>query len=136
MSCEIDLLSVEHNLALEQPADRIHRNMDKVRRVASQRIGNERLEAYRARVKEAFEAYFRGSVWPTWDEAVSVNSLEEGAYEDKVDQEERGRGMETKEVRGEFRLVGRRVCADARDSRGSFSEPGFEAGREDGHLGR
>lgn len=76
--------------------------MDKVRRVASQRIGNERLEAYRARVREAFEAYFRGSVWATWeDEAVSVNSLEgeEEGYAKEV--EARGRDAAIKEVQGE-----------------------------------
>ncbi|KAJ9095567.1 hypothetical protein QFC20_006614 [Naganishia adeliensis] len=104
VSCEIDLLSVEHNLALEQPAERIHKSMDKVRRVASQRIGNERLEAYRARVREAFEAYFRGSVWATWeDEAVSVNSLEgeEEGYAKEV--EARGRDAAIKEVQARSR---------------------------------
>jgi hypothetical protein len=103
VSCEIDLLSVEHSLTLDQPADKIHRNTDKVRRVASQRIGNERLEAYRARVKEAFEAYFRGSVWATWDDdAVTVNSLED-EYDEKAE-EERGRGKLTKAVQGESLL--------------------------------
>ncbi|GHJ90457.1 hypothetical protein NliqN6_6859 [Naganishia liquefaciens] len=97
VSCEIDLLSVEHSLALDQPADRIYRNTEKVRRVASRRIGNERLEAYRVRVKEAFEAYFRGSVWATWDDdAVTVNSMEDEL--DEKAEEERGRDKMTKEV--------------------------------------
>jgi hypothetical protein len=78
--------------------------MDKVRRVASQRIGNERLEAYRARVREAFEAYFRGSAWAAWeDDAVSVHSLgrevEEEGYAKEV--EARGRDAAIKEVHGE-----------------------------------
>jgi hypothetical protein len=51
-------------------------------------------------VKEAFEAYFRGSVWATWDDdAVTVNSLED-EYDEKAE-EERGRGKLTKEVQGE-----------------------------------
>ncbi|KAJ9099138.1 hypothetical protein QFC21_004017 [Naganishia friedmannii] len=102
VACEIDLLSIQHNLTLEQPADRVHRNTDKVRRVASQRIGNERLEAYCARVKEAFEAYFRGSVWATWeDDAFSVNSFED-EYDEKVAAgEDRGRNKAAKEIQVE-----------------------------------
>ena len=99
VSCEIDCLSVEHSLTLEHPADRIQRNTEKIRRVASRRIGEERLKAYRVRVKEAFEAYFGGSVWATWDDdAVTINSMEDD-YDEKVE-DERGRGKMTKEVQG------------------------------------
>ncbi|KAJ9116315.1 hypothetical protein QFC22_004755 [Naganishia vaughanmartiniae] len=101
VACEIDLLSIQHNLTLEQPAERVHRNTDKVRRVASQRIGNERLEAYCARVREAFKAYFDGSVWATWeDDAFSVNSLEEEYVEKPAEVEERGRIKTAKEIQG------------------------------------
>ncbi|KAK8854789.1 hypothetical protein IAR55_003528 [Kwoniella newhampshirensis] len=41
-------------------ADRIHRHASRVRRVACERIGTERLNAYCDRVKEAFEAYMMG----------------------------------------------------------------------------
>nr|XP_031859969.1 uncharacterized protein CI109_004576 [Kwoniella shandongensis]KAA5527041.1 hypothetical protein CI109_004576 [Kwoniella shandongensis] len=41
-------------------ADRIHRHASRVRRVACERIGTERLHAYCERVKEAFEAYMMG----------------------------------------------------------------------------
>ena len=42
-------------------AERVHRHATRVRRVACERIGAERLHAYCERVKEAFEAYMHGS---------------------------------------------------------------------------
>ncbi len=48
--------------------DRFERNREKVRRVAQSRIGQERLDAYCDRVKEAFDAYIRGGLWNLWDE--------------------------------------------------------------------
>ena len=41
-------------------AERIHRHASRVRRVACERIGAERLHAYCERVKEAFDAYMQG----------------------------------------------------------------------------
>ncbi|WWC90713.1 uncharacterized protein L201_005650 [Kwoniella dendrophila CBS 6074] len=41
-------------------SDKIHRHANRVRRVACERIGSERLNAYCDRVKEAFEAYMMG----------------------------------------------------------------------------
>lgn len=48
-------------------AERIHRHASRVRRVACDRIGSERLHAYCDRVKEAFEAYVQGG----WGNGVS-----------------------------------------------------------------
>ncbi|OCF39977.1 hypothetical protein I317_06231 [Kwoniella heveanensis CBS 569] len=49
-----------HSTTPAGTADRIHRHATRVRRVACERIGAERLNAYCERVKEAFEAYMMG----------------------------------------------------------------------------
>ena len=59
-------------------AERIHRHASRVRRVASERIGVERLHAYCERVGEAFEAYMHGG----WGgPAPRTASTEEGGLE-------------------------------------------------------
>lgn len=60
-------------------ASQIHRHATRVRRVASERIGLERLRAYCDRVKEAFESYV-GGAW-----GVAVHPL---------DEDERGRPID------------------------------------------
>ncbi|OXB36778.1 hypothetical protein J007_03466 [Cryptococcus neoformans] len=56
---EIHCLSypLDKNNAPSGHAERVHRHANRVRRVACERIGAERLHAYCERVKEAFEAY-------------------------------------------------------------------------------
>ncbi|RXK41158.1 hypothetical protein M231_01562 [Tremella mesenterica] len=49
-----------HGLGPPGQAERIHRHASRVRRVACERIGAERLHAYCERVKEAFDAYMQG----------------------------------------------------------------------------
>jgi hypothetical protein len=69
---EIDLHSLSLASSHGNPpvisVDRFERNREKVRRVAQSRIGQERLEAYCDRVKEAFDAYVRGGLWDLWVE--------------------------------------------------------------------
>ncbi|WWD02579.1 hypothetical protein V865_000619 [Kwoniella europaea PYCC6329] len=70
----LELLVISEIHALSHPlsgtntppgqADRIHRHASRVRRVACERIGSERLNAYCERVREAFEAYMMGG-WST-----------------------------------------------------------------------
>ncbi len=59
---EIHCLSYPLNGMSNPPghAERIHRHASRVRRVACDRIGAERLHAYCERVKEAFDAYVNG----------------------------------------------------------------------------
>lgn len=58
---EIACLSHPLNMpSVANQAERIHRHATRVRRVACERIGAERLHAYCDRVQEAFEAYVRG----------------------------------------------------------------------------
>ncbi|WWC71567.1 uncharacterized protein I206_105525 [Kwoniella pini CBS 10737] len=65
----LELLVISEIHALSHPttsnsipgqSDRIQRHASRVRRVACERIGSERLNAYCERVKEAFEAYMLG----------------------------------------------------------------------------
>ncbi|WVR07493.1 hypothetical protein IAU60_004535 [Kwoniella sp. DSM 27419] len=66
----LELLVISEINALSKPlsapqagtnqSDKIHRHASRVRRVACERIGAERLNAYCDRVKEAFEAYMMG----------------------------------------------------------------------------
>lgn len=77
---EIHCLS--HPLRSGSPTGRatqIHRHATRVRRVASERIGMERLRAYCDRVKEAFESYVGGG----WGVAVHP-----------MDEDDRGRPVE------------------------------------------
>lgn len=77
-------------------AERIHRHASRVRRVACERIGAERLHAYCDRVKEAFEAYMQGG----WGGAASgyaksdVSDVDDGEEEEEEEGDDRGRGME------------------------------------------
>jgi len=71
-------------------ADRIHRHASRVRRVACERIGAERLHAYCERVKEAYEAYVHG-VWGRPQHTIS--SAEDGPETDEGDDVE-GEGDE------------------------------------------
>ena len=91
-------------------AERIHRHASRVRRVACDRIGAERLNAYCERVKEAFEAYMHGG----WAHPIprTASSIDEGP-ETELDSEgedgqvavvgvgERGRSKERGEIRYE-----------------------------------
>ncbi|WVQ99995.1 hypothetical protein IAU59_007138 [Kwoniella sp. CBS 9459] len=60
VTSEIHALSHPLQSTQAGTADRIHRHATRVRRVACERIGAERLNAYCERVKEAFEAYMMG----------------------------------------------------------------------------
>ncbi|WVO13438.1 hypothetical protein L204_101054 [Cryptococcus depauperatus] len=82
-------------------AERIHRHASRVRRVACERIGPERLHAYCERVKEAFEAYMMGG-WaragaPLRDGGMDVEHHEDIGFEierEHEELEERGRSPE------------------------------------------
>ena len=68
VSTEIDSHSYAQDVEPAAPLERCQRNFEKVRRVAQIRIGQERLAAYQARVREAFFAYIEGCQnWTTWD---------------------------------------------------------------------
>lgn len=67
-------------------AERIHRHASRVRRVACDRIGSERLHAYCDRVKEAFEAYVQGGWGQGASEYISKSEISDDADVD-VDSE-------------------------------------------------
>lgn len=76
---EISCLSHPLHLpSANNQAERIHRHASRVRRVACERIGAERLGAYCERVKEAFEAYMQGGWRGVDDEATEATEGEEG----------------------------------------------------------
>jgi hypothetical protein len=114
VSTEIDSHSYAHDVEPVVPLERCQRNFEKVRRVAQIRIGQERLEAYRARVKEAFFAYIEGCQnWTTWDassasfESSSTRDDRDDTEVDKIADRARGRdekrARRDKRSRGEFR---------------------------------
>ncbi|ORY35563.1 hypothetical protein BCR39DRAFT_20738 [Naematelia encephala] len=83
-------------------ADRIHRHASRVRRVACDRIGIERLQAYCDRVREAFEAYmmtgWRGFIH-------DQNGKETGSDSDEEDNQD-GRDEQVRdESEGEKKLI-------------------------------
>lgn len=86
-------------------AEKIHRHATRVRRVACERIGSERLHAYCDRVKEAFEAYMHGGWGQTSSQASQADlnpdleceievEEEEGANEKCTIEQERGRPLD------------------------------------------
>lgn len=94
------------------PLERCQRNFEKVRRVAQIRIGQERLEAYRARVKEAFFAYIEGCQnWTTWDASSVSNSLSSSGSArsdgDEIKVDDLVRGRNEKKARREKRSRGK-----------------------------
>ncbi|KAG7532232.1 hypothetical protein FFLO_03700 [Filobasidium floriforme] len=97
VSTEIDSHSYAHDVEPVVPLERCQRNFEKVRRVAQIRIGQERLEAYRARVKEAFFAYIEGCQnWTTWDASSASGSFDSSSTRgdtkvDEIDDLARGR---------------------------------------------
>lgn len=97
VSTEIDSHSYAHDVEPVVPLERCQRNFEKVRRVAQIRIGQERLEAYRARVKEAFFAYIEGCQnWTTWDASSDSASFKSSSTRsdtklDEIDDLARGR---------------------------------------------
>ena len=114
VSTEIDSHSFAHDVEPVVPLERCQRNFEKVRRVAQIRIGQERLEAYRARVKEAFFAYIEGCQnWTTWDASSvsgslsSTGSAQSAGDENKVDDLVRGR---EKKARREKRSRGEHLA--------------------------
>lgn len=64
--------------------ERIHRHATRVRRVACERIGAERLHAYCDRVKEAFEAYMHGA----WGASVQEYADHQAISEEEDDTDE------------------------------------------------
>lgn len=79
VATEIDFHSYAHDLETSIPVERYMRHIEKVRRVALSRIGQERFEAYRARVKEAFTSYVQGAdYWTTWDGSSSASASSSG----------------------------------------------------------
>ncbi|WVQ74942.1 hypothetical protein IAR50_004550 [Cryptococcus sp. DSM 104548] len=108
---EIHALSHPLNSASSPPghAERIHRHASRVRRVACERIGGERLGAYCERVREAFEGYMMGGWARAQAEAQArqvqmmrmqedEDGIEAEHYEespgDDEDEEHRGRKLE------------------------------------------
>ncbi|KAL7422768.1 hypothetical protein Q5752_002062 [Cryptotrichosporon argae] len=81
-------------LGIAAQAERIHRHAGRVRRVASERIGAERLHAYCERVREAYDAYaavgWRGIAMPEHDD--DETDAAEGESEGEGEEDEvRGR---------------------------------------------
>jgi hypothetical protein len=114
VSTEIDSHSYAHDVEPVVPLERCQRNFEKVRRVAQIRIGQERLEAYRARVKEAFFAYIEGCQnWTTWDASSASGSFEssstrEAREDTEVDKiADRARGRDEKRARRDKRSRGK-----------------------------
>lgn len=98
---EIHCLSHPLSVYSNPTAEKVHRHASRVRRVACERIGTERLHAYCDRVKEAFEAYMQGAWgrgYVRTETEASEEDLEgepENEGEDEGDlEEERGRGMD------------------------------------------
>ncbi|WVQ81850.1 hypothetical protein IAT38_003977 [Cryptococcus sp. DSM 104549] len=93
---EIHCLS--HPLHSSPPgtAERIHRHASRVRRVACERIGSERLHAYCERVKEAFEAYMMGG----WSQRGVEVEHDEGLLDEELEREERELEEEEERERG------------------------------------
>ena len=106
-------------------AERIHRHASRVRRVACERIGAERLHAYCERVKEAFEAYIHGG----WGGAMR-QSYDSGEMDAEGDDD-----MESKALEDE--------SEDSTDgyweegpSEGKGNDQGESGGDEEGVRGR
>jgi len=82
--------------------ERIHRHASRVRRVACERIGAERLHAYCERVKEAFEAYMHGgwSQAPLRTASSDGDELETEAGDMDGEREDEGRGRSLEKGEG------------------------------------
>jgi hypothetical protein len=89
---EIHCLSHPLSVYSNPTAEKVHRHGSRVRRVACERIGAERLHAYCDRVKEAFEAYMQGG----WGRGYvrTDPSDGDGELEDEDVDDERGRNLE------------------------------------------
>jgi hypothetical protein len=89
---EIHCLSHPLSVYSNPTAEKVHRHGSRVRRVACERIGAERLHAYCDRVKEAFEAYMQGG----WGRGYVRTDPSDGdrELEDEEVDDERGRGIE------------------------------------------
>mgnify|MGYP006876486512 CR=1 FL=1 len=87
-------------------AERVHRHANRVRRVACERIGAERLHAYCERVKEAFDAYMQScevaarGFDPTTEEMDSTLADEADEMEDGEEEEVEGRGRSREKGEG------------------------------------
>ncbi|WVW85624.1 hypothetical protein I302_107662 [Kwoniella bestiolae CBS 10118] len=105
----LELLVISEIHALSRPltnspsppgqADRIHRHASRVRRVACERIGAERLNAYCERVKEAFEAYMMGG-W-SGAGAHALAQAHQGQVQDEDQMNEENGENEEAEIGGE-----------------------------------
>ncbi|OCF57268.1 hypothetical protein L486_04724 [Kwoniella mangroviensis CBS 10435] len=103
----LELLVISEIHALSHPlsgtntppgqADRIQRHASRVRRVACERIGSERLNAYCERVREAFEAYMMGG-WSTAGVHTTAAQQQHPHSQSQVEEEEddEEEGKETK----------------------------------------
>ncbi|WVQ68068.1 uncharacterized protein L199_006274 [Kwoniella botswanensis] len=101
----LELLVISEIHALSHPlsgtntppgqADRIHRHASRVRRVACERIGSERLNAYCERVREAFEAYMMGG-WSTGGIHTTAAQQQHAQSRAQGEEEEDEEGKETK----------------------------------------
>ncbi len=120
---EIDLHSISLATArdnpLPLPLDRYQRNREKVRRVAQSRIGQERLQAYCDRVKEAFDAYVRGGLWNLCDDDAVDAESGSGELGDTAI------GVEGEEA-AEAEIAFRRGQVEARESRWANHEEEVE----------
>ncbi|ODN78090.1 hypothetical protein L198_08009 [Cryptococcus wingfieldii CBS 7118] len=100
---EIHALSHPLNSSSSPPgyAERVHRHVSRVRRVACERIGGERLGAYCERVKEAFEAYMMGG-WARAQAQAQAQAQQMQMREDEMEDEhyEEAPGEEDDEHRG------------------------------------
>ncbi|KIY33155.1 hypothetical protein I305_04484 [Cryptococcus gattii E566] len=120
-------------------AERVHRHAIRVRRVACERIGAERLHAYCERVKEAFEAYMMGG-WATVQvhaEAQMRSQMEMNHFEDAEDQkidESRGRKLE----RGNGSMIREVISVQkpSPENPSAFTDPsaGYEGEEDQSHL--
>jgi hypothetical protein len=123
VSTEIDSHSFAHDVDSPLATERVQRNVEKVRRVAQIRIGYERLEAYRARVKEAFLAYVESiQNWNEWDGASSKSSISSGsAIEVGVQNVDMKEEPELQKMFEENRTARGRDSNGKRANRGTFT---------------
>lgn len=105
-------------------SERIHRHASRVRRVACERIGAERLHAYCDRVKEAFEAYVHGA----WASNVinadsgesSPRSLGESTFSSEDDDESDSDGDEDMELHALSPTERSNVAAEDQKTKATF----------------
>lgn len=113
-----------------------------MRRVACERIGQERLGAYCDRVREAFEAYVSSGGWWVEDEEEEVEEGEESpvsASDTLTEGEEKGKNLKQDEVEDDARTDESGAWTDVTFLKHARGDEGDETGMEvdsEHHLGK